>query len=491
MRPRFIFGVASAGLLLIVIGTGLPLSASAQLLFQPTPPITAVSSTPSQEPSGYGGYYGYGQNSSAINGLIGQLPAQAPPILSMPILFGVEPADLTPNFGDPRPNGRTHQGEDILAPRDSLIISPTQAVVIEVGAGPSSGNYVSTANPGGEKFVYMHLDSMSTLKVGDTLQPGDFIGYVGNTGDAAGGPTHLHFEIWKNNVPTDPFARLKGEFPLAQKMIFTENIFTRSTDKATLAQLLVTMDRNQFIAAQAAGISLPPEIAAEMLRTPMEGLGTAAHPVAGDLTIGSSGSAVIVLQNFLISQNKGPAARALANAGPTGNLGSITSGALSEYQAAAGIVPADGYDGPATRANIQAVSSSTPVQASVSSPAVMPPASAAATTTINITTPTVITTLAGGATSSAVSAAALASMPATDLDLGSRGAGVIWLQTFLIAAHAGVASQSLAEAGATGYFGAVTRAALAEYQAKAGIAPAAGYFGPVTRARLKASIGAQ
>ncbi|MBP7741678.1 MAG: peptidoglycan-binding protein, partial [Candidatus Pacebacteria bacterium] len=35
-----------------------------------------------------------------------------------------------------------------------------------------------------------------------------------------------------------------------------------------------------------------------------------------------------------------------------------------------------------------------------------------------------------------------------------------------------------------GYFGAVTKAALSEYQAKNGISPATGYFGPLTRAEV-------
>jgi peptidoglycan hydrolase-like protein with peptidoglycan-binding domain len=68
-----------------------------------------------------------------------------------------------------------------------------------------------------------------------------------------------------------------------------------------------------------------------------------------------------------------------------------------------------------------------------------------------------------------------------DLTIGSRGADVTALQNFLIAN-----GQSI-PAGATGYFGAQTQAALAAYQAANGIAPAAGYFGPITRAKVNAS----
>lgn len=74
-----------------------------------------------------------------------------------------------------------------------------------------------------------------------------------------------------------------------------------------------------------------------------------------------------------------------------------------------------------------------------------------------------------------------------DLTLGSQGPDVAWLQTFLIEEKKGFAARDLGVAGATGYFGPLTRAALVEYQTAAGIAPASGYFGPLTRARLLAA----
>jgi len=70
-----------------------------------------------------------------------------------------------------------------------------------------------------------------------------------------------------------------------------------------------------------------------------------------------------------------------------------------------------------------------------------------------------------------------------DLTIGSMGVAVTALQNLLIGKGFGI------PAGATGYFGAQTQAALARYQAANGIAPAAGYFGPVTRAHVNAAGG--
>ena len=81
-----------------------------------------------------------------------------------------------------------------------------------------------------------------------------------------------------------------------------------------------------------------------------------------------------------------------------------------------------------------------------------------------------------------------------DLTLGSTGDDVTSLQTYLVAQNKGPKAAALAAvfaAGtAKGYFGSMTQAALAEYQAAVGISPAAGYFGSITRAHLAAAAPA-
>jgi len=64
-----------------------------------------------------------------------------------------------------------------------------------------------------------------------------------------------------------------------------------------------------------------------------------------------------------------------------------------------------------------------------------------------------------------------------DLTLGSTGADVTALQQLLISK-----GELTAVSAPTGYFGSLTQAALAAFQAANGISPAAGYFGPKTRA---------
>jgi peptidoglycan hydrolase-like protein with peptidoglycan-binding domain len=69
-----------------------------------------------------------------------------------------------------------------------------------------------------------------------------------------------------------------------------------------------------------------------------------------------------------------------------------------------------------------------------------------------------------------------------NLTIGSRGADVTALQAWLISKGYSI------PAGATGYFGTQTRAAVAAFQSANGITPAAGYFGPITRARVASML---
>ncbi|MDB5266869.1 MAG: hypothetical protein JWN89_684 [Parcubacteria group bacterium] len=67
-----------------------------------------------------------------------------------------------------------------------------------------------------------------------------------------------------------------------------------------------------------------------------------------------------------------------------------------------------------------------------------------------------------------------------DLTVGSKGADVTALQSWLISKSYSI------PAGATGTFGAQTKAAVSAWQAASGISPAAGYFGPKSRAYVGA-----
>lgn len=292
--------------------------------------------------------------SSAAQKAINKLDDDPVEEIPIPIMFGLALNRIYSDFGDDRDGGsRQHEGQDLLAPRGTPIASPTDAVVTRTGNGSSSGITVTTRNPGGESFIYMHLDDIAEgIKSGTVLEPGDIIGFVGDTGNAKGGVTHLHFEIREGRKATDPYPRLDREFTLKERVDGVEKYLKEldSDDREDFAEELVTSWRSIFVQAKLANIELPDEIE-EALGT--VAVGTAAgSPGIRDLTLGSRGDDVTLLQTVLIGLNKGPAAKALAGAGATGYFGAMTQAALAEYQAAAGVSPASGYYGPLTRARL-------------------------------------------------------------------------------------------------------------------------------------------
>ena len=74
-----------------------------------------------------------------------------------------------------------------------------------------------------------------------------------------------------------------------------------------------------------------------------------------------------------------------------------------------------------------------------------------------------------------------------DLTVGSNGDDVSALQTFLAPKGFLVIPPGVT----LGYFGPLTRAALAAYQVQRGISPAEGYFGAITRAAVSADCSTQ
>lgn len=88
-------------------------------------------------------------------------------------------------------------GTDIAAPCSSEVYAANSGTVVESSDGWNSGygNYIIIKHSNGSYSLYGHL-SLRLVSIGDIVDKGELIGYVGNTGYTVG-PTgcHLHFEI--------------------------------------------------------------------------------------------------------------------------------------------------------------------------------------------------------------------------------------------------------------------------------------------------------
>lgn len=118
-------------------------------------------------------------------------------------------AHLTDTWGAARSNGRTHEGIDIFAERDTPIMSTTPGIVRKVGTNQLGGNVVSIIGPGGVGHYYAHLERFAEIGVGDWVETGDVIGYVGDSGNAKGTPPHLHYGIYTKEGAVNPYPLLQ------------------------------------------------------------------------------------------------------------------------------------------------------------------------------------------------------------------------------------------------------------------------------------------
>jgi len=106
------------------------------------------------------------------------------------------PASFSDDFGAARADTGWHHGNDIFAPLGAPVLAVTDGTLFLVGWNTIGGNRVWLRDLQGNEFYYAHLSAFSPLaRNGAHVKAGDVIGFVGNTGDAAGTPTHLHFEI--------------------------------------------------------------------------------------------------------------------------------------------------------------------------------------------------------------------------------------------------------------------------------------------------------
>jgi murein DD-endopeptidase MepM/ murein hydrolase activator NlpD len=115
---------------------------------------------------------------------------------------------LVDSWGNPRSGGRRHQGIDIFAPKDTPVVSTTSGIVTRVGTNNLGGQVVWILGPGLERHYYAHLNRYGSFRAGDRVEAGQVIGYAGNTGNARGGPVHLHYGIYRGGTAQNPYPRL-------------------------------------------------------------------------------------------------------------------------------------------------------------------------------------------------------------------------------------------------------------------------------------------
>jgi len=122
------------------------------------------------------------------------------------------PQGFANTWGAPRSGGRRHKGTDVMAACGAPVVAVTDGVITNLHAGGNAGIMAYLRANNGDVFFYAHLKGYAPgITNGTRVTVGQKIGINGNTGNARGGPCHVHFEWHKGGGgPVNPYPLLNS-----------------------------------------------------------------------------------------------------------------------------------------------------------------------------------------------------------------------------------------------------------------------------------------
>jgi murein DD-endopeptidase MepM/ murein hydrolase activator NlpD len=117
---------------------------------------------------------------------------------------GVAPEDLVDTFPEKR-GARPHEALDIHAQRGTPVVAAEGGVVQKLWESEAGGHTIYVLGAGGRfRYYYAHLEGYRAgLSEEERVEPGAVIGYVGDSGNAVPGDTHLHFAVFRVDDPEE------------------------------------------------------------------------------------------------------------------------------------------------------------------------------------------------------------------------------------------------------------------------------------------------
>ncbi len=113
------------------------------------------------------------------------------------------PVRIGQGWGAPRDGGRRrHQGIDLLAPAGTPLVAVASGHISRLSNQDRGRGGISLwlRDARGTAYYYAH-NQHNLVRLGQRVRAGQLLARVGATGNAKGGPPHLHFQIHPNGGP--------------------------------------------------------------------------------------------------------------------------------------------------------------------------------------------------------------------------------------------------------------------------------------------------
>ena len=107
------------------------------------------------------------------------------------------------SWGDPRSGGRTHKGVDMFGPYGAPLYAVARGTVTIVNGG-LGGKALWLHSDTGVGYYYAHLSGWAVSE-DDRVTPGQVVAYNGDSGNAEGGPPHLHLQLHPSGKGTPAY----------------------------------------------------------------------------------------------------------------------------------------------------------------------------------------------------------------------------------------------------------------------------------------------
>ncbi|HJQ34179.1 MAG TPA: M23 family metallopeptidase [Pyrinomonadaceae bacterium] len=184
-------------------------------------PSLAPSPQPSASPAPTGSPSADASHGAA-NSADGTAQTSGDPLRGLLIpVAGVRAEQLQDTFDAARSEGRVHDAIDIIAPRNTPVLAAADGRVVRLFQSAKGGTTLYQLASADEHVVlyYAHLERYADgLAEGHFARRGETIAYVGDSGNATPGNTHLHFQIYRVADPKhfwtgdniNPYPLLRG-----------------------------------------------------------------------------------------------------------------------------------------------------------------------------------------------------------------------------------------------------------------------------------------